>query len=162
MKDLDSEESFQVMSFQFTWMTGKPQDNLSQYASRALGYTELFGRFQAPLGWSNQSVLDGGPAAYTKWIRNMSKIFAKNLNRRHRLKCKNIGGNMRLKQMLKTQDIASSCLVCDRVQWVHGVNMGVRTLGSIQGGYFLSCLWTSSKWLCSVTLNGSQKKVALK
>jgi hypothetical protein len=45
MMDLDSEESFRVMSFQCTWMTGKPQENLSLYASRALRYTELFGRF---------------------------------------------------------------------------------------------------------------------
>jgi len=56
MLDLDSEESFQVMSFQFTWMTGKPQENLSQYASRTLGYTELFSRFQASVRLSNQSV----------------------------------------------------------------------------------------------------------
>ena len=42
--------------------------------------------------------------------------------------------------MLKTQDIASSCSVCDRVQCVRSVNMGVRTLGSIKGGEFLSWL----------------------
>jgi hypothetical protein len=30
MMDLDSEESFQVMSFQFTWLTGKSKENLSQ------------------------------------------------------------------------------------------------------------------------------------
>jgi hypothetical protein len=29
MMGLDSEESFQVMEFQFTWMTEKPQENLS-------------------------------------------------------------------------------------------------------------------------------------
>jgi hypothetical protein len=47
--DLDSEESFQVMSFQFVWMTGRTTKmNLSQCASRTLRYTELLSMFVPP------------------------------------------------------------------------------------------------------------------
>jgi hypothetical protein len=59
------------MSFQFTWLTGKSKENLSQQVTWALRYTELFGKLAAPVRRSNQSVLDGRPVAYTKRIRNV-------------------------------------------------------------------------------------------